>query len=121
MTRPVLVTDDSLFARKQIIRALPEGWDISITQASNGREALAAFDEGLAGFMFLDLTMPEMDGFEVLQTLHDRGAEHRTVVVSADIQEGARQRVDDLGALGFLRKPVQAEEVEALLRDLGEL
>lgn len=121
MPKPILVTDDSGLARKQIIRALPPEWEVSITQAANGEEAVAAFNQGLAEFMFLDLTMPVMDGFEVLQHLHDQGADYRVVVVSADIQAGAKQRVDELGALAFLQKPVQTDELDTLLRELGEV
>ncbi|MFO8155462.1 MAG: response regulator [Pseudomonadota bacterium] len=121
MTKPILVTDDSGLARKQIIRALPAEWDVEVHQATNGIEALEAFHAGRGEFVFLDLTMPEMDGFEVLQSLHDAGADYRVVVVSADIQSGARERVEALGALGFLQKPVQAAELHTLLGELGEL
>ncbi len=121
MSKPILVTDDSGLARKQIIRALPAEWDVEVHQATNGHEALAAFHAGQGAFIFLDLTMPEMDGFEVLQALHDGGADYRVVVVSADVQSGARERVDALGALGFLQKPVQADELRNLLAELGEI
>ncbi|MBP8215181.1 MAG: response regulator, partial [Propionivibrio sp.] len=59
----VLVVDDSPIARKMLIRALPAEWDIEITQASNGLEALAAYRAGKVDVMFLDLTMPDMDGY----------------------------------------------------------
>lgn len=119
MTTPVTVVDDSALARKMLIRALPADWEVDITQAANGHEALAAYRAGRAGVMFLDLQMPDMDGYQVLETLRRENLDSFVVVVSADIQPLAQQRVKDLGAIGFVRKPVQADEIGSLLRQYG--
>ena len=68
MGLPVLVVDDSTLARRLLINALPEAWDVEITQAANGADAVTAYREGRASVMFLDLTMPGMTGFDVLET-----------------------------------------------------
>lgn len=60
-----------MMARKQLIRALPAEWPVSITQVSNGEEAMQVLRQGLVEVMLLDLTMPVMDGFEVLAALRD--------------------------------------------------
>lgn len=119
MTTPVTVVDDSALARKMLIRALPPAWEVEITQASNGHEALAAYRAGRAGVMFLDLQMPEMDGYEVLETLRRERLDSLVVVVSADIQPLAQQRVKELGAIGFVKKPVQSSDIDTLLRQYG--
>jgi len=119
MPIPVLIVDDSAMARKMLERALPAGWDISITHAANGHEALAAYRAGKAAVMFLDLTMPDMDGYEVLETLRREHLDCFVVVVSADIQPLAQERVKKLGAIGFVRKPVTAEKLEPLLKEYG--
>ncbi len=65
-----MVCDDSGMARKQLIRALPPEWPVSITQAGgNGEEALAAIRQGLGQVMLLDLTMPVLDGYQTLAAL----------------------------------------------------
>ena len=102
---PLLVCDDSTMARKQLIRALPPEWPVSITQASQGEEAMAAIRQGLGQVVLLDLTMPVMDGYQVLAKVREEGHACRIVVVSGDIQEEAQRRVAELGALGFIRKP----------------
>lgn len=117
----VLVVDDSPIARKMLIRSLPPTWDIEITQAGNGIEALAAYRAGKVDVMFLDLTMPEMDGYQVLETLRKEDMNCLVVVVSADIQPRAQERVLGLGAIAFIRKPVDAEKVAIVLRDYGIL
>lgn len=119
MPTPILVVDDSVMARKMLIKALPPSWDVEITQAGNGIEALAAYRAGKAEVMFLDLTMPELDGYGVLETLQREGLNSFVVVVSADIQPMARERVRQLGAIAFVKKPVNAEQIEAILREYG--
>ncbi|MBI2309174.1 MAG: response regulator [Rhodocyclales bacterium] len=119
MTASVLVVDDSPMARKMLIRALPPEWDIEITQAGSGREALDAYRAGRVDVMFLDLTMPEIDGYTVLETLRREDLNCLVIVVSADIQEKAQERVLDLGAIAFIKKPVDAAKVQAVLKDYG--
>ena len=95
----VLVVDDSPIARKMLIKALPPDWDIEITQAANGIEALAAYRAGRVDVMFLDLTMPDMDGYQVLETLRKEDLNCLVIVVSADVQEKAQERVLAMGAI----------------------
>ena len=117
----VLVVDDSPIARKMLIRSLPADWDIEITQASNGFEALAAYRAGKVDVMFLDLTMPEMDGYQVLETLRHEDLNCLVIVVSADIQQRAKERVLELGAIAFIQKPVNASGLSEVLKQYGML
>lgn len=115
----VLVVDDSPIARRMLIKALPADWDIEVTQAANGFEALAAYRSGRVDVMFLDLTMPDMDGYQVLETLRDEDLNCLVIVVSADVQEKAQERVLDMGAIAFIRKPITAEGLREVLRQYG--
>ncbi len=117
----VLVVDDSPIARKMLIRALPAEWDVEIAQATNGLEALAAYRAGKVDVMFLDLTMPEMDGYEVLETLRREDMNCLVIVVSADVQEGARERIRQIGAIAFIQKPVSALGLADVLKQYGIL
>ncbi len=121
MSVSVLVVDDSPMAHKMLIKALPPSWDATITQASNGIEALAAYRTGAVDVMFLDLTMPEMDGYQVLETLRKEDLNCLVIVVSADIQPGAQQRVRQLGAIAFVKKPVKPADVQSVLKEYGIL
>ncbi|MBP9712403.1 MAG: response regulator [Sterolibacterium sp.] len=115
----VLVVDDSPMARKMLIRSLPPNWDIEISQASNGFEALEAYRNGKVDVMFLDLTMPEMDGYQVLETLRKEDLNCLVIVCSADIQPRAQERVMGMGAIAFIKKPVDAQKIEAVLKKYG--
>ena len=119
MAVPVTVVDDSKISRKMVIKALPPGWDIEITQAENGEQALEAYRAGKAEVMFLDLTMPVMDGYQVLEQLQKEQLNTFVVVISADIQPEAQERVKKLGAMAFIKKPVDTAAIEAVLKEYG--
>jgi len=121
MTTKVLVVDDSVVSRKMLIRSLPKDWDISITQAVNGQDAVEKYHQGLADVMFLDLTMPVMDGYGVLETLQKQGLNTFIIVVTADIQPEAEERVKKLGAMAFVKKPVNMDKVMPILKEYGIL
>lgn len=116
---PLLVCDDSNMARKQLIRALPPEWPVSLSQASHGEEALALIREGLGPVMLLDLTMPVLDGYQTLAALRAEGLNSKVIVVSGDVQEEAVRRVRELGALAFIKKPADPEILRQTLIDLN--
>lgn len=117
MSIKALICDDSSFARKQIEKSLPQSWDFEISQAKNGVECIEALKAGKGEILFLDLNMPEMDGYEVLEAIQSQNIEVIVVVVSGDIQPEAQKRVMMLGALEFIKKPVDAEVLEKVLEE----
>jgi CheY-like chemotaxis protein len=121
MPLPIIICDDSSFARKQIARALPKGWDVDVTFAASGREALEAIRAGRGDLLLLDLTMPDMDGFAVLEYIRRHDLPTLVIVVSGDVQEGSRRRALELGALTFIKKPVDTATLGAVLDDYGLL
>ena len=117
----LLICDDSSMARKQLLRALPADWPVAIEQAANGMEAMAVLRQGQTDVMLLDLTMPEMDGYQVLAALQAEGLSCKVIVVSGDVQEQALQRVMALGALAFVQKPADPDLLRQNLERLGLL
>ena len=118
---PLLICDDSGMARKQVARSLPEGWEVDIEYAANGMEGLEAIRQGKGEMVFLDLTMPQMDGYEVLQKIREENHKSVVIVISGDIQPEAMQRVKSLGALDFIKKPVDKDKLHAVLHEFGLL
>jgi CheY-like chemotaxis protein len=119
MTTKLLICDDSNMARKQVARSLPDGWDVDISYAANGLEGIEAIKAGKGDVLLLDLNMPEMDGYEVLETIIAQDLPTLTIVISGDIQPEAHQRVTSLGALGFIKKPVSKEVLTKVLSAYG--
>lgn len=119
MPTPVLICDDSSVARKQMARTLPSDWDIEISFANHGEEAITAIKEGLGDIMFLDLNMPVMDGYETLEEIKRQDLPTMVIVVSGDIQPEAHTRVKALGAVDFIKKPTSPELLSELLEKYG--
>ncbi|MCF6452657.1 response regulator [Vibrio sp. MMG022] len=120
MSFPVLICDDSALARKQMARSLPATLNADVTFAIHGKNALEELAQKEFKLMFLDLTMPEMDGFETLENMKRLGIQTPVVVVSGDIQPKAKERVFALGAKAFIQKPIGKDELKATLRELVE-
>lgn len=118
---PLVICDDSNMARKQLLRALPAEWGVSVTQATNGLEGLEAVRRGLGEVMLLDLTMPVMDGYQTLAAIRAENLEAKIIVVSGDVQDEAVRRVMELGALAFIKKPADPDELKNTLTRLGLL
>ena len=121
MTIPILICDDSGLARKQMARTLPKEWDVDISYATNGAEGLDVIRAGKGEIVFLDLNMPVMDGYEVLEAIQKEDLPALVIVVSGDIQIKAHERVKSLGALDFIQKPVSAGSISHILQEYGIL
>lgn len=119
MSLPVLICDDSAMARKAIARSLPKDWDIDISFAENGELGLEAIKAGKADIVFLDLNMPVMDGYQVLEAICNEDLPALVIVVSGDIQPQAYKKVKELGALDFIKKPINNDVLINLLNDYG--
>lgn len=120
MSCPILICDDSALARKQMARSLPASLNADITFAEHGLDALNKLEQAEFKLMFLDLTMPVLDGFETLEAIRTRGINISVVVVSGDIQPKAKERVMALGAKGFIQKPIDNNELKDVLRSIIE-
>ena len=111
----VLVCDDSLVARKQVAKCLPQDWEVAVHFAKNGEEGLASLAAGKGDLLLLDLNMPVLDGYGTLEAIQKQGLKTKVIVVSGDIQPEARDRVISLGALDFIRKPVDPQTLAEVL------
>jgi len=114
--RTMIVIDDQWENRSVIVRLL-EPIGFAIVEARSGHEGLAIATQIQPDLIITDLTLPVMDGYEVLQQI--RKSENlknmRVIVSSALVYEIDRQKSLDAGADDFLPKPLLAEELFQLL------
>lgn len=120
MSFPILICDDSALARKQMARSLPASLGADITFAVHGLDALEQLQTREFKLMFLDLTMPELDGYGTLEEIGKRGIDIKVVVVSGDIQPKAKEKVMSLGAKAFIQKPINKDALKDVLKSLIE-
>src|SRR5438132_2840167 len=112
----ILVVDDdrmTVTLLEQVLQRHGYNRVLGITDSRRTLDTCASFDPDL---ILLDLIMPEMDGFAVLEALRSDASERflPIVVLTGDISEEAKARALDAGASDFLVKPVS--QTEALLR-----
>jgi CheY-like chemotaxis protein len=115
--RSVLVVEDNAVNRKVVVTMLKKlGCRADV--AGNGREALAALDQGSYRLVLMDCQMPEMDGFEATRRIRARqggSARIPIVALTANAMEGDRNRCLEAGMDDYLAKPIQMEALKAAL------
>jgi DNA-binding response OmpR family regulator len=102
--RILLVEDDDALANTYVTRLEAEGF--SVRRANNGEDALAAALDYRPDLVLLDVMMPKVSGFEVLDILRNTPdtANLKVIVLTALGQEGDKQRAAQLGADDYLVK-----------------
>lgn len=115
----ILVVDDSVMNIK-VIEALLEQYQIKVSSATSGREALEMIESMDYDFVFMDHMMPEMDGIETLHRIRKKvGSYYRKVPIialTANAVAGTRERFLAEGFADFLEKPVELSVLERVLK-----
>jgi two-component system LytT family response regulator len=119
MTRiRALVVDDEPVARDRLVRLLEQQRDIDLVgQCSNGLETVTAIEQLSPDLVFLDVQMPEMDGFEVVRAL-EAGRVPAVVFVTAYDEYAVR--AFEVHALDYLLKPFSSVRFRATLAHARE-
>ncbi|HEX8855304.1 MAG TPA: response regulator [Thermoleophilaceae bacterium] len=117
MRQTVLLVDDEpdiLLAA----RLLLEDAGYAVIEASGGQDALDLMGKTKLDAVFLDLRMPGVDGWDVLEELRGRSTVTRlpVIVLSAHADPSAVERSVALGARGYVRKPFRAADLTRALR-----
>jgi two-component system LytT family response regulator len=114
----VLVADDEPLARRGVLQLLaPHADMVVVGESRNGPETLDALRELSPDLLFLDVQMPEMDGFEVLRA---QGVERMPAVVFVTAHDQFAVRAFEAHALDYLVKPLNVERFEAALSRVRE-
>ncbi|KND18046.1 histidine kinase [Pannonibacter phragmitetus] len=112
----VLVADDSATVRKFIERALQySGYDVAITAAADGKEAVELLSKNAFQIAFLDINMPQLNGVEVMAAIQVMGSKTFAVSMSDGLDEAAESKLKNFGAYDFLAKPFTAAQVKHIL------
>jgi len=122
-TARILIVDDEPTNVLLLERILGRAGYSEVVTTTDPREALSLFDEREPDLVLLDLMMPELDGFGVMQELRRRipeGALLPVLVLTADATKEARERALSMGARDFLTKPLDHTEVLLRIRNLLE-
>jgi putative two-component system response regulator len=117
----ILVVDDTETNVDILIEALGNDYDVSV--AMDGKQALQLLEKDLPDLILLDILMPGMDGYEVIQRIKaDARTREISVVFISALQE-TNQKIQGLalGAVDYITKPFDVEEVRARVERQLEL
>jgi DNA-binding response OmpR family regulator len=98
----LIVEDDRPMAKALELKFKKSGFEVEV--ASNGKQALDFLSKGSFSLVLLDLIMPEMDGFQVLEEIKKKKLKVKVIVTSNLSQEEDFKRAKDLGAIDYLVK-----------------
>jgi len=123
MTQKVLIIDDEIHIRtllKQTLEDLEENYGVEILTASNGEEGLALIRNELPEIVFLDIMLPQKNGYDVCKTVTEdpKLKDIKIILLTAKGQEIDRIRGMEAGALKYMTKPFDPDEVVALTKNL---
>jgi len=109
-----LIADDQLLAREVLRRMLKNEPDIEIIATpANGREAVEAIGQLKPDLVFLDVQMPELDGFGVVSEIEPS---QRPAVIFVTANDGFALKAFDVQALDFLVKPCERDRLQLALQ-----
>ena len=116
----LLIVDDSTIIRQFIQKIVTAAsLDIEIVgEAGDGERALKAFDELQPDIVTMDITMPNMDGLTCMRTMLKRVPTTKVIVVTALHSTETQLKALEQGAVAFLNKPVQTEQLKEVFEDL---
>jgi len=120
----VLIAEDNPVNR-ELLRELLEGRGYGVDEACDGVEALEMLNRARPDILLLDLGMPKLDGYSVVQKIRKNPmlADLPVLAVTAYAMRGDREKVLDSGFDGYLSKPIDAasleQELERLLSQPG--
>lgn len=123
MKEKVLIVDDVAINRDMLEEALEENYET--VQAGNGREALEFLKEfhGETAVVLLDLMMPEVDGFTVLEVMKQQGWLKKipVLVISSESSWEAENKCFAYGVSDFIQKPFESTLVQIRVKNVVEL
>ena len=111
-----LVVDDSVFARKNIIKMLEQFGGQLAGEAGDGCTAITEYDRAKPDIVLMDITMPQMEGIEAAEKIIRQHPEARVIMVSSvGYQENIVAALQK-GAKHFVQKPVKPEVLYEVIK-----
>ncbi len=119
----ILVAEDNLVNQRLMARILRQiGYSADIVRT--GKEVLAVMEKNKYDIIFMDVHMPDMDGFEATRRIVNRWKPHerpKIIAVTADALEGDREKSLEAGMDDYLSKPVRLDQVKRVLQLWGKM
>lgn len=116
VNKPVLVVDDEPIVRESIRDWLQDA-GYTVYTAESGEEALKLLETHEVGVVVMDVRLPGRTGISVLHDIKASRPHIKSIVITAYPSEELSREVKRLGAVDYLIKPVNPDDLEKLIRD----
>ena len=115
----VLLVDDHALLRTGVANIINQEPDLHVVaEASNGVEAIAAWEAHQPDVMLLDLRMPVMEGVEVVRQIRERDPRARVIILTTYDRDDDISQALKAGAKAYVLKDIAAEALVACIRDV---
>jgi DNA-binding NtrC family response regulator len=115
----ILIIDDEDLIRKSLTSVLTDqGYEVQ--SAATGGEGLAAFERAVPDIVILDINLPDWNGVDLLREFRGRDPSVRVIMITAHGDVASAVEAMKLGAVDFLRKPYELEEILHTVRQAAD-
>jgi len=119
MIKKILIVDDSKVARMMIKNSIPGDQGYEIVIAEDGKQGLEKFKDFKPDVTFMDLTMPVLDGYKATEAILDYDKSAIIIALTADIQAKSVERITEIGAYTFIKKPARGDIIKKTLSEVN--
>ena len=116
MAKSIMIVDDAAFMRMIIKDSLIKGGYDNIIEAENGKVAVEKYKTDKPDFVFMDITMPEMDGVAAVREIKKFDPNALVVMCSAIGQQAMVIESIQAGAKDFIVKPFRADRIREVVK-----
>ncbi len=114
----VLICDDSMLVRRQLKTLLENEFNCEVVEAANGQEAIAKYQSEKPKLVLMDIVMPECDGLEALKQIRSFDGKAQVVMVSSTGTSEKLITALKLGAVDFIQKPFEQEQISKAIANV---
>lgn len=118
----ILVAEDNMINRKLMLKIL-ESFGYSAMVATNGREVLEIIQNEPVDLIFMDIQMPEIDGFEATKIIFEKIPKKnrpKIIALTANALEGDRERCIEAGMDDYISKPIRKDDLYIIIEKTGK-
>lgn len=118
--KKALIADDSVTIHKLMTCFLSdyEKEEFKIFKSKDGASAIIKLDKDDMDIVFLDLSMPIVDGYSVVEFINDRKLKAQIVIITSTLDKDTVVKLGKLGVKHFLPKPITSDKIETLLKKI---
>ena len=116
MAKLLIVEDNNKF--RTTLRTLLRSSDYSIADVETGEEGLDYARENDIDLLLVDLVLPGINGLEMLDQMKGMGKSFKSILMSAYLTDGIKEKANEYGITDFLEKPFEIIELKEKIRQI---